>query len=152
MTTMASLDEIRKELDVELRAQIRRAESAGTRSCVLLAASGAVAGLAAAARTPFALPGAAVALAAAMTAAGAFRPARHHVFDPINMSRLYVTEAPDVTRQAVLDRRASDFERYETALDHQVRRLRVATDTLLAAVALLVAGAGVPTLLTYLDK
>jgi len=148
---MTSMDEIRQELDVELRAQTRRAASAETRSCVLLAASGAVAGLAAI-RTACSLPGAAVALAAAVRAAGAVRPAHLQVFDPVNLRRLYAAEAPEVTRQAVLDRRVADFERHENALDHQLRRLRSAASLLLAAIALVVVGDGLPLLLTFLNK
>jgi hypothetical protein len=144
----ASLDVVRAELDIEMQAQAKRADSADARAGVLLGAAGAVAALAVNSRTPYALPAAGAALVAAILAARALRPMPQHTVDPVELRRWYVADRESATRQAVLDRRVDDFARNDAAVDRKVRRLHGAIFALLTAIALAVLGAAARELMT----
>jgi hypothetical protein len=129
-------------LDTEREIQAKRGESADSRAGLILGFSGALAALALNTKTLLALPGALVAVAAAVCAMRVLWPRPQNTVDPVVMRRIFVAAPETDTKKAALDRRVADYEKNKEWINTKNQRLKVSISLLTTAIVLVVGGVG----------
>lgn len=135
-----SIDVIRAELDTEVTIQSQRAEAADARAGVIIGFAGAIATLTLMTGTLATLPGALLAVAAAVAALTVLRPKPESGLEPVALRTQFLAAPELEVKKAALDRRVANYEKNQPVIAAKSARIKAALTLLTVSIVVVVAG------------
>jgi hypothetical protein len=137
-----SLELLADVVSAELDAQERRGDAIDSKAGVILGFAGVLVGLTAShVHNAVGQAGFASAAASAVLAVGTFMPRPFPALDPYQLRMRYLTEAPETTKQRLMDTRVSLYRQIEGVLRWKVRLVTAAVVMLASSIVLTGLGA-----------